>query len=390
MTRRLLAGLALLAAIGIPPASGAELRARGLLDLVLSSGDDAQDWNKLTQGDSNFDPYRLRLFVDAAVAPQIDVFAQTILHEGTAKIVADGAYAQWTPWSGRDAHLQAGKIPWPIGTWGPRTYSDRNPLIGMPLMYQYHTDLPWAVPTASVDALVANAGMGQTDVAYGTGAASTGMAVVDDRWWDVGVVAIGSQRPFEYAIGETQGTPGWPLDGSDETPGSTTLGRLGLAPVAGVRVGVSGAYGTWMPDWFARTLPAGGSLRDYHESLGMADLELERGPWELRGEGFLKAWQTIHAGTLRLNGGYGEARLGLGEGYWIAGRYDVLRFDDVTTSAGVTRPWDDGVDRLELGGGYRVSRDVRLKASFQRDVRHPFQAKDLPVDLFALATSIRF
>jgi len=390
MKRRLLILVIVAAACGVRSAPAADVRFRGLLDLVLSSGYEGQEWNTLTQGDSNFDPYRLRVFADATVTPQLDLFVQSILHERGQPIVADGAYAQWTPWPDRDAHVQAGKIPWAIGTWGPRTYSDRNPLIGMPLMYQYHTDLPWAVSAPSVDAVVANAGNGQSGIAYGANSAGMGMPIVDDRWWDVGAVALGSQRPFEYAFGVTQGTPGWPVTGQDETPGNTMLGRLGLAPVAGLRFGVSGAYGTWMPMWFKYALPAGDDLREYHEQLGMADLELERGPWELRGEGFVKAWQTIAAGTLRVNGGYGELRLGLGDGYWLAGRYDAMRFGDVTTSTGVTRPWDDDVDRMEVGGGYRLSRDVRLKASFQRDVLRPYQAPQDPDDLFALAMSIRF
>jgi len=67
-----------------------------------------------------------------------------------------------------------------------------------------------------------------------------------------------------------------------------------------------------------------------------------------------------------------------------------MRFADVTGSDGVARPWDDDVDRLEVGGGYRVSREVRLKASFQRDVRRPFGQPTVPVDLFALASSIQF
>jgi hypothetical protein len=282
--------LVLAAAVALPLRAGAtEVRAHGLLDLSLSSGTEAREQNLLTMGDSNFDPYRMRLFLDANVSPTLDLYVQAIVHEGYASLRADGAYAQWTPWPTRDLHVQAGKIPWPIGTWGPRTYSDKNPLVGMPLMYQYHTSLAWNLPTTSVDQLVASAGTGQYGVVYGSDMGS-GMPVVDDRWWDVGVVAIGAARPFEFSAGAIQGSPGWPVTAADDTPGQTTLGRIGVMPASGVRAGVSGAYGTWMPDWFAWQLPAGASLRDYHEWLGMTDLELARGPWELRGEGFLKGW----------------------------------------------------------------------------------------------------
>jgi hypothetical protein len=152
------------------PSYATEVRAHGLLDMALSSGAEARALDGLTQGDSNFDPYRVRLFVDASVSPTLDLYLQSIVHEGFAALRADGAYAQWTPWPERDLHLQAGKIPWPIGAWAPRTYSDRNPLVGMPLMYQYHTSLAWNVPATSVDQLVASAGSGQYGVVYG-------------RWW---------------------------------------------------------------------------------------------------------------------------------------------------------------------------------------------------------------
>ncbi len=388
MTRRL-AMLALLGLLLVPAATrAAEVHGRGLFDLVASSGMEAFEMNRLTQGDSNFDRYRVRLFLDAKVSPTLDVYLQTILHEGGTPLVADGAYAQWTPWPGQDAHLQAGKLPWPIGAWAPRAYSDRNPLIGMPLMYQYHTSLAWNVPTSSVDQLVASAGTGQYGVDYG-GESGAGMPVVDDRWWDVGVAAIGSRRPFEYSLGVIQGSPGWPVTGADDTPGQTTLGRLGVVPFPGLRAGVSVAWGTWMPEWFSRQLPPGGSLRDYHESLALSDLELSRGRWELRAEGFIKGWQTLSSGTLRLRGGYAEARLGLANGAWLAARCDAIRFDDVTTSAGVTRPWDDGIDRIEVGVGYRMSRDVRIKAAAQRDLIHPFGAGAETSDLYALGVSIR-
>jgi hypothetical protein len=365
-----------------------DLQVHGLLDLVLSSGDDARYTNVLTQGDSNFDPYRLHVFVNAKVASQLDVYLESIVHEGYSTLRADGAYAMWTPWANRDAHVEAGKVPWPIGTWASRSYSDKNPLVGTPLMYQYHTSLSWGAMAPGADALVANAGLGQVGLTYANN--TFGMPVVDDRWWDVGAVALGSQNKVEYTFGVMQGSPGWPVTTSDDTPGQTVLGRLGLAPTAGVRAGVSGSWGTWMPDWFSFQLPADRSPRDYHEGLVMGDLELERGSWELRSESFLKEWDTSTAGTLHLHGGYAEAKVGVGEtGAWLAARYDILRFSEVTLSSGLRAPWDQDVDRLETGVGYRVSRDVRVKAVFQRDTGRPFGAAVRHSDVYALAASIR-
>jgi hypothetical protein len=213
---------------------------------------------------------------------------------------------------------------------------------------------------------------------------------VDERWWDVGAVIVGSQRPLEFSLGTVQGSPGWPSPGPDNTPGSTLLGRLGLVPTAGIRVGVSGADGTWMPAWYGVILPAGKTLRDYHETTVMADAEFERGPFELRGEGVRRRWETILTGTLQVRGGYAEARWSLPNGAWLAARGEAMRYSDVTTSAAVRRPWDDGIDRYEGVIGYRVTEAVHAKLAFQRTRRYPFAAERLQDDLVAGSLSIRF
>src|SRR5437764_10157040 len=243
-------------------AAAPEVHVRGLLDLGLASSNDARRINQLTFAESNFDPYRLRLFLDAKLATGLEVHVQSLFSEGTSTVRADGVYALWTPWENRDLSVEAGKIPWLIGTYSPRTYSDRNWLIGTPLIYQYRTGLVWNVAQTNADALVLEAGHAQLAPIAG----NTYLPLIDERWWDTGAAVVGSIRPVEFAAGVTQGSPSWPSPGSDDQPGQTVLGRVGLVPVAGVRLGVSGADGTWMPSWFADIVPAGHSLRDYRET----------------------------------------------------------------------------------------------------------------------------
>jgi hypothetical protein len=284
--------------------------------------------------------------------------------------------------------VEAGKIPWPIGTWAPRKYSDKNPLIGEPLMYQHHTSLPWNRIPVDIDELVGLAGQGQQQIA--TGGSWVGMPIVDDRWWDAGVVALGSMRPVEFALGMTQGAPGWPEPGSEDVPGQSVMGRLGFTPAPAVRVGVSGSWGPWIPRYFAYALPPGKGLRDFAEQMVMADLEVQRGTAELHGEGFVKEWQTMTTGTLRIHGGYLEGRVGLGAISWLALRAETMQFSDVTASSGPARPWDDPQERFEIGVGMRATREVHMKLSVQRDVRHRYEQPTERADAVALATSIRF
>ncbi len=382
-----LIGLAMLGA-SLPASAEVTLQARGLLDLSLTTGSQAHDRNLTTFRDSNFDPYRLRLFLDASVADGLAVYVQTLLSEKNGSVRADGAYAQWTPWNSRDLHLQVGTLPWPIGTWAPRKYSDKNPLNGEPLMYQHHTSLMWNMVPSGVDELLDYAGLGQRQIVQRR--SFVGMPVVDDRWWDAGIVALGAVRPIEFALGITQGSPGWPEPGIEDTPGQSVLGRVGITPTPSVRFGLSGSYGPWIPRYFAYALPPGKKLTDYSEALAMADLELQGGRAELRGEAFLKSWETMTAGTLRLHGGYLETRVGLGALTWMAARAEVMRFAEVSPSVGPARPWDDPLDRYELGAGLRATRDVRVKLSVQRDVkRRPGQPIER-ADALALAASIKF
>lgn len=368
----------------VPSHAATEFKFRGLLDLGLVSSIEGRELNRLTFGDSNLDPYRLRLFMDAHLSPALELHVQTILHEGTGQIRADGAYALWTPWPGRDLSVEAGKIPWPIGTYAPRTYSDKNPLMGTPLMYHYRTGLPWDDIIPDVDHLVDHAGQAQLlpDELY--------LPVIDERWWDTGAAVVGSWAPLEWSAGIVQGSPSWPAPGVDNTPGHTVLGRIGVVPMTGVRLGVSGADGTWTPDFWKFFLPSSIHLRDYREITLMADAEFAFGPLELRGEGVKRRWETLFTGDLDVKSGYAEARYGLANGAWLALRGETLQFSDVTTSALVTRPWDDDVDRFEAVAGYRVTLDVRVKAGVQRTRRRPWNAEPVDTDLLMAGMSIRF
>ena len=342
-------------------AEGLPIVVHGLFDLNAHSGSAALQMNGFLVGDTPFDPYRLRIFLEAEVSPTIQVYAQSLLDEYHYELV-EGAYAMVTPWKDRDAHLLAGKIPSAVGTWEPRSYSNKNPLIGTPLLYSYYTSLHADAPPADADALLGGAGQGSI---YGD--AGLGLVIVWDGWWDTGVTIQGSERPFEYTLSAQQGAPSAPEPGYDESPGNSWLGRVGIAPTAGTRFGISGSTGTYLPAFLASAVPPGGSLRDYRQDLLMADGEWQSGRLELRAEAASNAWRTLTLGWLRVRSGYLEARLGLGAASWGAIRAESMRFAKIAGSAG-ERPWDDNVDRYEAGFGMRLDRRALAKVAAQRNL----------------------
>lgn len=367
------ASIALLATLGIAAPCAADspnLEMRGLLDVGFATRGRGLEANWFNAGGTSFDAYRFRFFVEGAATKRIYVYTQLILDEILTHPVY-GAYVMFTPWTERDAHVMAGKMPWIIGTYGPRTYSDRKPLIGTPLIYQYHTTLRYDAMPPTADALLAVAGRGQYGVQYGTATSRfRGMPVVYDFCWDAGIAVTGSQNGFEYAAGMINGAPGWMVPYQDNNNGKSVLGRIGFQPIPMVRAGVSGSYGPYMNASLDPTLPPGKTASDYKQTLVMADFAFETGHVELRGEGYQNRWQTPTVGDLDVTGYYAEGKLGLPYSTWVAARWEQMMFSDITGSSGIPTPWNYDIDRIETGLGYRVARGTVMKAVYQANYVH--------------------
>ena len=107
---RMVACASLMALAVASPVRAQGLRFHGLLDLTMSGrGPGFQD-NKLTYGDSPFDPWGIRAFCDGAISSNVSVFTQAVLHDPSSPYV-EGAYVVVTPRPGQDVHLMAGRIP---------------------------------------------------------------------------------------------------------------------------------------------------------------------------------------------------------------------------------------------------------------------------------------
>ena len=156
-------------------------------------------------------------------------------------------------------------------------------------------------------------------------------------------------------------------------------------------MGVSGAYGPYLNAGLDPEMPAGHNVNDYAQKLTMADLELLIDHVELRAEAARNFWETPTVGTLGVTGGYVETKLATPFGTFVAGRCDVMRFNDITSSTGQRKPWDDNVDRYETGLGYRFSRDVTGKFIYQRTVfSHEATGTHPSMELFAAQMSVAF
>ena len=373
------------------PDPGADIR--GLLDVTFSTDGSALVLNRLNRGDSPLDAYRFRLFAEGKSGDHFEAFAQLMTNDAAAVYVY-GAYAAYIPDPERDLRILAGKLPWIIGGYSPRAYSNKNPLVGTPLLLQYHTTLKWTQLPADAADLLKVWGTGQTPFAHSGdgGTRSIGMPVVYDNCWDVGAALQGSAYPFEYAIGFVNGTPGHPSTVEDGLSGKCFLGRVGIAPTNGVLVGVSASHGPYLTEGARNQVPFGHKLTDYNQDLVMVDATFEHGHLDVFGEAVHNTWQTPTVGNLKLNSFYLEGKYTFLGGLYAAARVEGMYFSDLSAAGGQPQSWDADRTREEFGLGYRISREALVKLVYQRNGREslPSESPAHVADLIATQLSLKF
>ena len=139
----------------------------------------------------------------------------------------------------------------------------------------------------------------------------------------------------------------------------------------------------------ASSLPAGKTPEDYvQEAIGF-DMTFEMRHLKLIGEAVFNKWQTPYIvdaqnnpTDLSLFGWYVEGQYAFLPGFYIAARFDQLKFDKIPNSTGQALTWDDDIWRLEGGIGYQFWEGVLGKLIIQdihkeRTARTTFGAAQL-------------
>lgn len=343
---------------------------QGQLDLVAESRNEQDQINTLNFGENPFHTTRVRLFADAPIQEHVHAFTEFLYDDGTVRARLFGGFVRLSDPKGRDIHLELGKIPLHLGAYPNRAYAPLNNLIGAPLMYQYHTDLRSdQVPVRGED-LVANRGQGYFSDYLAPGLTGLGgieghaLPVLYENCWDFGAVVIGTAAPIEFAAGVTNGTAADPVM-SDTNDGKQVLARIGFSPAPWIRAGVSGSRGPYLYEDVDEVLPAGKSVDQYMQKLAAADLELSYGHGVFYSEFLFSRFESPFVGNLDLRGWYFEGKWTVLPGWYIAGRFDRMIFDDVALSGGGVAAWDADVWKRELGIGFKPSKSLVAKLVHQ-------------------------
>ena len=373
--------------------AAADVEIRGLMDVVAHGHDELRVLNRVNTGDSYIDLLRTKLFVSSG-NEQSEVHVQFQLNAKAFKeFRIFGAYLLHRVWEDREYFVEIGQVPLHDGIWANRSYSDKNPLVGLPLAYYWHSTLPYRMMPTDLDQLLSQKGLGQSGVYYAdvNGPRGTPYAtstILYDNCWNYGMHVLGKQGRFDGALGLTLGAPASPVTAQDTNDELSLHAKLGYSPVSGVAFHLSYAQGAYLWRDVEAYLPAGTSVNDYQQRLWIASAEAGFGRYLLHGESFWNHYETpLREDGLASFAFYVEGQAKAWAGSYFALRYDEMSFEDVEGSAG-TQSWDQNVRRIEFGAGYSISRDLKLKAVVQSfDLGNGFDAENrIPM----IQTSLRF
>jgi hypothetical protein len=322
----------------------------------------------------------LRLSVSARWRPSERLAVLTeIRSENLERPTPYALFVRVRPWKSKPFDIQAGRIPAVFGAFPRRAYGTDNPVIGVPLGYQYLTSLRADAVPATADDLLLMRGRGWRD-SFPVGASNfaPGQPIVSSYRWDTGVEAHVDAGRFEAAAAVTAGTLSNPRV-SDDNDGRQLSARIGLRPFVGAIVGISGARGEWLASSVRnRLVPMSLQDRSYPQTAFGLDAEYSRAYFLVRGEVIVSRWtlpaisEPFLASPLRATASYVEGRYRLSPRFFAGARADHLDFSNVQglrLANGLATPWEYPVTRVEAGGGMYLQRNLVLRAVVQRNWR---------------------
>ena len=342
---------------------------------VSIAPEDDEWFNYTDYEQSALQQVRLGISTGISLGARLEVLSEIRTEKGNPfEIYA--MFLRFRPWLERSFDVQLGRIPPTFGAYARRSYGVANPLIGSPLPYQYLTSLrPDALPETTDDLLRMRARGWRPSYPIGSQTTRPGVPLVSALSWDTGIQARVGDRTTQLVVAVTTGSLSNPLV-RDDNAGKQLATRVMFRPLFGLEIGLSGGRADFVDQDVRRTLGAAGEGRFTQSALG-ADVEYSRDHWIVRGEGLWSAWRLPAIGSpfldkpLQAWGVTAEAQYKVTPGLYLAARADHLGFSSITGTRfdGAPTSWDLPVTRIEVGGGYSLTRNLIAKLAYQQNWR---------------------
>jgi hypothetical protein len=258
-------------------------------------------------------------------------------------------------------NAEAGEIDIPFGNLGVRRFPKTNPFLNLPLIYEHLTSLRSS-----------NYMLWVADSRFT--AAGDGIHILDGGLYDLGAKVYATFGMFDFFFAVTNGmesaTSGYYQGGLNTNRGVGKTFRVAMTPSIGLTLGLSYAFGPFMSEgtYYGVTYDP----LEYQQRIAGADLEFSSGHFSCYGEFVFNTWALadIYGSDLQAAGYTFEAAYTVVPRLSVAARAGGLSFNSISAVLRQSNyipgpydgPWDHDQFRLEGSIGYRVSREVLLKA----------------------------
>ena len=318
--------------------------------------------------------FRVGVAAEVRANDYVQVLGEVRLDQGRV-FEMYGLFVRVRPWPRRRFDLQAGRIPPTFGAMSRSAYGSGNLLIGQPLAYQYLTSIRADALPASSDDLLRMRGRGwRSNFPVGNTAPGPGLPIVNTSRWDTGVQGHGVIGVFEWSGSVSTGSLSDPRL-RDNNRGHQLAGRLVARPHASLQLGASASKGAWLNRALEREVTNGVAVSRARQRAFGGDAEYSAGRVLIRGEVIRSAWSLpdvnapVIGGDLIATSALIEGRYKVAAGFYLAVRGDRLDFSEILGSR-LRNTWDADTWRVEAGAGYSLTRNIMLKAAWQRNRRN--------------------
>ncbi len=261
-----------------------------------------------------------------------------------------------------DLSVQFGKFPGPIGNFIPRHDTANDNLLRAPIVYDQPTHLGWRRPAPSNAALIA-----RRDRPHHW---NQGVTHIWQAYYATGGAMFGSWKFLNWRFGAMNTAPGdlpesWQLSWGDHDDKFNYMGRLGAVPLFGLEVGLNISRGPYL-DRDAEDRLGGKSRTDFDQILYGIDAQYTMGDLDLYFEAYRSEWEAHNIdGDLISWAWYLEAKYTFVPGLFGAARFGRISYSSITDSDGEDKTWDRDQDRLEIGAGYWLKKNLLLRGGVE-------------------------
>jgi len=330
----------------------AQVQVSGQLD-VVARNTDAKDYsNKTFAGFSNYDFLRVRLFFDAQPSENVTVFTQVIMGERRFNLYA--AYLRLSFFE-QNFNMHIGLIPNTVGIWGPRTYSDKNPFIGVPLLHNYHSAYNFTSISNDIDSFIAGKALGYDN---------SGLPILYDFCWNTGIEFFGSHGTVDWSFAAITGSETYPTRNQGKNLPQFTS-RLLFIPSPEFNFSFSGYWGPYLSKDIVKSLLGINKSENEFINKGLGiGLIYSKDYFEIFSESFWSSWDHPYYKELSAWSSYIDLKYKFATQWYTATRLELMRFSNLKYQ-NYNVSWDYPLNRYDLVIGYYVDRNVILKLDGQ-------------------------